>query len=766
MVADSNPFIKFWNLGYKGLVPIVPPDAQLSPRSTLYKRLEAGKDARGKAVGIKGHDGLWRGFDWLRTPADQDDAVKLANLEAWHAMGAGVGIRTGNGLVALDIDSLDDAISNKAQELAFTMLGASPVRVGRAPKALLIYRTAVPIGYCRVEFTGFEGKNERIELLAEDRQFVAAGTHPGTGKPYTWYHRDNVQQRNTASTFTPLDPWVFADLNEVRPEQINAYFQALARHLPAAQIATSSLSSVDRANVDQSALKGDMKHVQRAVALLPNTTRDFPTYDDYIRVGAAIKGASQSQPESGLLLFQQWAARFDGEAADPETAAADYGRIKAPFELGASWLYDQAEKLSGGQFSKADVWFDELTPSDNPFSQPAPASATAEAIEPLRLVSPIEWEGTEPKEREWEVEGWIPKGKVTLFYGDGGIGKTLLIHQYATCAAAGINWLGQSTRPARVICFFCEDSEEELHRRQLDINASLALTLQDLGDNLRIAPREFMDNAFMHWDRNTGALRMQNVWAQLRDAAIAFKADVVIVDTIADVFAGSEIDRVQVNSFVKTCLGRLASEINGTVIALGHPSMAGKASGTGTSGSTAWNNAVRSRLYLRYPKGTDKGNVRELEGMKSNYGPKGNVLKLRWNKGAFDVISGSVQMNSETDGEGHIPNSDDAVADLVAVALARHPSESLSLNERTANYAPRFFKRTEAELFDAYSASDIESAMLRMERAGVIKAVPVGKRKNRQDVFGYAVVSDLASAQPVKAGLEGDKMSVSSGVFD
>jgi RecA-family ATPase len=88
--------------------------------------------------------------------------------------------------------------------------------------------------------------------------------------------------------------------------------------------------------------------------------------------------------------------------------------------------------------------------------------------------------------------------------------------------------------------------------------------------------------------------------------AKAFRADVVIVDTIADVFAGSEIDRMQVNAFVKSCLGRLAQEIGGSVIALGHPSMAGKQSGEGESGSTAWSNAVRSRLYLKVPEGRRK----------------------------------------------------------------------------------------------------------------------------------------------------------------
>src|SRR5690606_16751155 len=116
------------------------------------------------------------------------------------------------------------------------------------------------------------------------------------------------------------------------------------------------------------------------------------------------------------------------------------------------------------------------------------------------------------KPREWEVEGWIPQGEVTLLYGDGGVGKTLLAHQYATAAAAGLPWLGQPTRRAKVMCFFCEDSEDELHRRQIDINRALGVTYADLDDNLRIASRKYGDNLFILWDRNTGAMKRQAVW--------------------------------------------------------------------------------------------------------------------------------------------------------------------------------------------------------------------------------------------------------------
>ena len=71
---------------------------------------------------------------------------------------------------------------------------------------------------------------------------------------------------------------------------------------------------------------------------------------------------------------------------------------------------------------------------------------------------------------------------------------------------------------------------------------------------------------------------------------------------------------------------------------LGHPSLTGLNSGTGTSGSTAWNNSVRSRLYLSrivqdgYEADPD---ARVLSTKKANYGRTGDEINLKWDMGVF-----------------------------------------------------------------------------------------------------------------------------------
>jgi hypothetical protein len=334
-----------------------------------------------------------------------------------------------------------------------------------------------------------------------------------------------------------------------------------------------------------------------------------------------------------------------------------------------------------------------------------------------------------------------------------GIGKTLAIHQYATAAAAGRQWLGQPTRKARVMCFFCEDSEDELLRRQIDINKSMGVTFDDTAENLRIASRKYMDNLFILWDRNTGAMKRQAVWEQLRRDALAFGAEVLVVDTIADTFGGNEIDRAQVNAFVKSCLGRLAQEIGGTVIALGHPSMSGMASGQGTSGSTAWSNAARSRLFLRYPKGIEKGNIRELEGMKLNYGPKGNLLKLRWSHGAFDVVAATVAPSRSEilpkPFEGGEPGGsvsasfstvEGACDAAVLDALIACTGAALVMKTNSVNYAPKVLKRREPDLLAAFGLDEVAEALSRLEGRGVIRADEVGRDASRRPLYGFVVV--------------------------
>ena len=315
---------------------------------------------------------------------------------------------------------------------------------------------------------------------------------------------------------------------------------------------------------------------------------------------------------------------------------------------------------------------DPFGPLGDPRDEPGPHTRKPE---PLGLIEPVQWQGRPIPPRRWLVEGIVPHGAVTMLNGDGGVGKSLLTMQLATCCAIGRDFLGIKTGAVKVLAVFCEDDADELHRRQADINRHYGIDFGDL-ENLRMISRVGRDNLLMVFPQKSDTGTPTAFYQQIAKAARDFGAQLIIVDTIADAFGGNENFRGQVRLFVNT-LRRLALDGDGAVVVTAHPSNAGLQTGSGLSGSTAWNNSVRSRLYLTKPKADGDfdpdTNERVLRGMKSNYGEPGGKIVLQWREGVFvrmDAGSGMVasiqRRNAETAfveclaglvAEGHFPSA-------------------------------------------------------------------------------------------------------------
>ena len=174
----------------------------------------------------------------------------------------------------------------------------------------------------------------------------------------------------------------------------------------------------------------------------------------------------------------------------------------------------------------------------------------------------------------------------------------------------------------------------------------------------------------------------------------------------------------------------------------------------GTSGSTGWSNAVRSRLYLSYPAGTTTGNIRELEGKKLNYGAKGAKLKVRWSRGAFEVIASSIPVSDrpEQSTSGLVATVDDAAENAVLDAVAANPGVRMILSGKTSNYyAPSVLRKREPELLSAYTPDEIVAAVERLETGGVLRPVEIGKDASRRTTFGLRIDADRLSARSAEA---------------
>jgi RecA-family ATPase len=330
----------------------------------------------------------------------------------------------------------------------------------------------------------------------------------------------------------------------------------------------------------------------------------------------------------------------------------------------------------------------------------------------LEFTDPATLDGIDVPPREWLVTDWIPSGQTTLLYADGATGKSLLSLQLQISTALARPWLGLDAAPCRSLGVYCEDDADELHRRAAAICEAEGARLADLTE-CRWLSRVGEDNALV--DFSGGRMRLTPFWSEIKEAALDFKARLVVLDGAQDMFTGNENIRPEVRAYIQGATTRLARLIGGAVVQLAHPSRAGIASGNLDGGSTGWSNSCRSRLTLARPKGDDDDDQdrRILARKKANYAARDAEIEIRWCKGAFireEALSPTVRAIR------------DGNADTVFLRLLDRCTEAgifVNMASRNQAYAPRVFAaRSDREGFKQH---DFEASLQRLIEAGTIK---------------------------------------------
>lgn len=245
----------------------------------------------------------------------------------------------------------------------------------------------------------------------------------------------------------------------------------------------------------------------------------------------------------------------------------------------------------------------------------------------------------------WTAE-LLPAGTTTLLGAHGGTGKSFLALQWAVCIAQGRPFFGKATTAGRVLFYSAEDDGARVrHRLRLICNAQ-GVDPATLADRLLLLDATKIDPSLYAETYNpiTRARDYRTTYRydRLREDAEGFGADVIIIDNASDTYDAEENARARVRSFMRA-LNVLAREREAAVLLLAHvdknTAKGGKENSEGYSGSTAWHNSARSRLFM-----SAKDGALLLEHQKCNLGPLSDPITMAWEDG---VIVGNAAAASE-----------------------------------------------------------------------------------------------------------------------
>lgn len=226
---------------------------------------------------------------------------------------------------------------------------------------------------------------------------------------------------------------------------------------------------------------------------------------------------------------------------------------------------------------------------------------------PIAEDSLTDWEDVEP--REWLIDQLLPAGELTLFTGDGGVGKSRLMLQIAgklACGWGGTPWQSKERQRGfsnnqdkrRVYIASWEDDQDEYKRRLLTAQSRLGWMDQGVFTDQVKYVNMRKDGRGPLWGVPEGENRYNRasilpVGEVLLKQAVAFDADVLVLDPLSAAFGGEENDRAGVREFTNHFSG-WANRNNCAVVILGHPP---KSEAT-YSGSTGWKADPRAMWFL------------------------------------------------------------------------------------------------------------------------------------------------------------------------
>jgi len=224
--------------------------------------------------------------------------LQIEDIENWNSRyprAKNTGVVCGH-VVGVDIDIADAALVERIKAAAFKMLGKdAPVRVGRDPRSLIVYRTDTPFKKKKSsEFVLPSGEKAEVEVLGDGQQFVADGIHPKTLKPYVWGDQS-------------LEDVPFSNLPIVTEEQIAQFLSVADEILLESGALLTAAVKRDEADGKRVAKYRDGPVDPEIVKeALDHILNNDVGYDTWVRMGLACHSALG---DAGFDLWDEWSQK-------------------------------------------------------------------------------------------------------------------------------------------------------------------------------------------------------------------------------------------------------------------------------------------------------------------------------------------------------------------------------------------------------------------------------------------------------------------------
>tara|TARA_R110002096_G_scaffold90560_2_gene205310 strand:- start:2104 stop:4707 length:2604 start_codon:yes stop_codon:yes gene_type:complete len=252
-------------------------------------------------LGVKG---------WTNIEAD------LNQLGQWNAQGfEGVGILCKDS-PAIDIDILDEEVSEQMRGWVQEKLPGAPVRVGKWPKQLLSYRTDTP--FKKVRSATYEdsfGDLHAVEILGDGQQYVAYAEHPDTLKPYTWHGNGNGSPSGINEIRRDSLPLLTLDDARAVVQEFEALADAKVENDGWVRVKEGTNGS--QTSTEEAVLGENFTNLKPRVgmsdsdihrALHSISKAEYWSYENWVKVGMALWHETGGSQE-GLDLWIAWSER-------------------------------------------------------------------------------------------------------------------------------------------------------------------------------------------------------------------------------------------------------------------------------------------------------------------------------------------------------------------------------------------------------------------------------------------------------------------------